>query len=91
MGDLPLSLSGDPQMYQMSFLIVEVPRNFPVEGYRGGGNFHLQVPNRQSDLPPGALMSVLEAMIACAAYLIRSFKAHFCLDGYAKGLRRYCY
>ena len=24
-------------MYQMSFLSVEVPRNFPVEGYRGGG------------------------------------------------------
>ena len=34
MGD-PHPLAGDPHMYRMSLLSVEVPQNFPVEGCRG--------------------------------------------------------
>ena len=32
----PPPLSGDPQMYLMSLLSMEVPRNCPIEGCRGG-------------------------------------------------------
>ena len=77
-------------MYQMSFLSVEVPQNYPVEGCKGGGdNFHLRGPNRRSVLPPGARTRVCEATRAYTAYLVGYWKARFCLYGNAEGLWRY--